>query len=314
MTDLPLVSVLLTCYNHLPYIGECVEGVLAQTYPNLQIIAIDDGSTDGTREWLKENESRIATRCPIKIIFSEQNLGTYGALNAAIEASSGELLAVLNDDDFWLPEKIASQVELLRNDARIGLTHTDGEFVDQQSAVIKGSPLGFAYPRTATGDMFPALIEFNKIIASSTLFRRECLAKVGPFDPEFYGCGDWHMWVRIAEFWHVGFVHRSLTRYRVHDLNACHNSDRMIEDEWRIRTWLRGRTRELLQSDRSSNELRRALAHNLACIGTESAWRGNRGAALVAYLDSLRLLPTRFKSLLRIGSLLLPAKLLRKLR
>src|SRR4051794_4385552 len=105
---MPRVSILLTCYNHLTYLPECLEGVLSQTFADYEILALDDGSTDGTREWLLEKEAAGLLRC----IFNEKNIGTYGTLNVGLAEAAGDLIAVLNDDDLWAPEKLARQVAL----------------------------------------------------------------------------------------------------------------------------------------------------------------------------------------------------------
>src|SRR5688572_11327743 len=97
---MPKISILLTCYNHIRYLPAAVEGIRAQTFKDSEIIAIDDGSTDGTREWLKENLPEA------KLIFNEQNIGTYASLNVGLEATTGEFIAILNDDDVWAPEKL----------------------------------------------------------------------------------------------------------------------------------------------------------------------------------------------------------------
>src|SRR4051794_32951862 len=104
---MPKVSVLLTCFNHVKYLPEAYQSILAQTEKDLEIIAIDDGSTDGTREWLSARSE------PIKLIFNEQNLGTYASLNVALKEAKGDTIAILNDDDVWMPPKLEKQLELL---------------------------------------------------------------------------------------------------------------------------------------------------------------------------------------------------------
>src|SRR5690242_10239079 len=101
----PQTTILLTCYNHLRYLPAAYESILAQTYSDYEIIALDDGSTDGTRDWLREREGG-----KLRCILNEKNLGTYGTLNVGIEAARGKSVAVFNDDDVWAPSKLAKQV------------------------------------------------------------------------------------------------------------------------------------------------------------------------------------------------------------
>jgi len=97
---MPRVSILLTCFNHMRYLPAALESINAQTFRDFEILAIDDGSSDGTREWLTARPE------PMTRIFNATNLGTYGALNAGLAAAKGELIAVMNDDDLWAPTKL----------------------------------------------------------------------------------------------------------------------------------------------------------------------------------------------------------------
>lgn len=305
----PRVTILLTCYNHLRYLEACFASILEQTFADFEIVAVDDGSTDGTREWLsRQTDPRL------RLLFNEKNLGTYGALNAAIEIARGEFLAVLNDDDLWAPEKLAKQVAMLDSRPDIALTHVGGWFIGPEGERVEGEPLGFPYPRTETGDVFAALVEFNKIITSSTLFRASCIAETGAFDPGFYGCGDWHMWLRIASRHAVGYIDEPLCFYRVHGANAFLDSDKMNEDARRIREWL-SKDAESLRAGRPHDEaMRRALAHNWACLGTERTWLGDPAGGRKAYAASIRMYPTRVKSYIRWALTFLPRKAFRRLQ
>lgn len=308
---MPLVSVLLTSYNHLPYLAPCVEGLLAQTLTDFEVLVLDDGSTDGSRDWLRE---RLGGDPRVRFAFSDANLGTYGALNHGLDSSSGEFVAVLNDDDVWMPAKLERQVAALRANPRAALSHTDGHFIDGQGARIEGEPLNFPYPRTPSGDVYALLIERNRIIASSALFRRSVVDEAGRFDAEFYGCGDWHMWLRIAERYEVEFVDEPLTRYRVHGANACLDAEKMNRDGRIIREWLTTRQSALAARLRSDRALRDAFAHNWACLGTERVWMGDARGGRAAYWQSLRMRPTRLKSVLRLAASLLPRRAFRALR
>lgn len=308
---MPVVSVLLTSYNHLPYLPDCVDGLVAQTLADYEAIVLDDGSDDGSREWLRE---RLGGDPRFRLAYSEQNLGTYGVLNRGLELATGEFVAVLNDDDVWMPRKLERQVEALRANPLAALSHTDGMFIDGSGAPIAGEPLDFPYPRTPSGDVYALLIHRNRIIASSALFRRPVVGEVGPFDAGFYGCGDWHMWLRITERHEVAFVDEPLTLYRVHGTNACLDAEKMNRDGRIIREWLTTRQSALDERVRRDRALRDAFAHNWACLGTELAWMGDVPGARKAYAQSLRMRPTRLKSLLRLIATVLPRRAFRALR
>ncbi len=181
---MPTVSVLLTCYNHVKYLPLALESVRNQTFQDIEIIAIDDGSTDGTREYLDLQPD-------VKVILNEVNKGTYATLNAGLEAAQGEYIAILNDDDLWAPEKLARQLDLVSKHENMGLVHTNGQFIDADNQLVEGAPLGYLYPRFQTGSLIPALLYANKIIASAVLVRRECFDKLGWFNEDYFGSGDW---------------------------------------------------------------------------------------------------------------------------
>lgn len=305
---MPRVSVILTCYNHLQFLPEAVESITSQTYKDFEIVAIDDGSTDGTRDWLKEHSGSL------RVMLNESNLGTYGSLNRAIAAAGGEYIAILNDDDYWASTKLQKQVDLLDSSPNMGLCHVGGQFVDEKGETLHGAPLGFEYPATSSGRILHELIYHNKIIPSSAMIRRSALDTTGPFDPSFFGCGDWQLFLRIAEHFEIGHINEPLLFYRVHPGNASLNTAKMDEDDDRIRSWIESRTPELLKRLAGDKAIYTALAHNFACLGTIRSMKGDTSAGRRAYAHSIRMLPFRFKSYLRWLATFLPQKTFRAMR
>lgn len=303
---MPRVSVLLTCYNHLDYLPAALDSVMAQTFTDYEVICLDDGSSDGTREWLSARPE------PLKLVFNDENLGTYGTLNVGLKHATGEFIAVLNDDDLWASTKLEQQVALMDADAKIGLVHTDGQFIDGKGEVFEGSPLGFAFPRTETGDVLLGLVYANKIIASAVLARRECFNKLGGFNEAYFGSGDWEMWLRIAEAYDIGYIDDNLTSYRVHGANASHKLDRIWKDDEKLRRWLSERIPSYA-GRYPSDRLTDAEAHNWACLGTVATLNGDPRQGRRDYARSLKLRPSRWKSALRYVATFLPRQAFRKL-
>lgn len=310
---MPQVSVLLTCYNHLRYLPMCLDSLGAQSFRDFEVIALDDGSTDGTREYLTDWATNAAAsetwrNIPIRLIFHEHNVGTYASLNVGVTDSSGEFVAILNDDDVWMPTKLERQVELFRSMPELGLVHTHGYFIDEHGKRQDQTILNFEFPKTHTGFVLPTLIRHNKIINSATLIRKDVIRKVGLFDSAFYGCGDWDMWLRIAAEYPIGCVDEPLTLYRVHGQNACLDGDRMRRDDQRVREKIAAREKELLSKYPHAKELRQALAHNWACLGTVRTLHGDAAGGRRAYWKSILLMPSRIKSWLRLPLTFLPAR------
>ncbi len=304
---MPRVSVILTCYNHIKFLPPAWEGILSQTVTDWEVVAIDDGSTDGTREWLKSIEGRA------KVILNEQNLGTYGSLNRALKECTGDFIAILNDDDLWAPTKLERQLELFEKHPNVGLVHTDGWFIDGDGNKMEGSPLGFEFPKTETGDILIPLLYANKIIASAALIRRECFEKLGGFNEAYFGSGDWEMWLRIAEKYEVGCVQEPLTFYRVHGGNASHKLERIWKDDQMLREWMQSKYSCLEGRDYLPAAIKNAKAHNEACLGTVRTLNGDPRGGRHAYAASIKLAPGRFKSYLRWAATFLPKKTFRKL-
>ena len=297
----PKVSVLLTCYNHFAYLPTALESVRKQTHGNFEIIAIDDGSTDETRKWL-------AKQSDLQCVFNERNLGTYATLNEGLRRASGDFVAVLNDDDVWAPDKLRLQLELFERHPSVGLVHTNGGFINGDGAPIEGSPLGFEFPRTETGDVYYDLFYQNKIIASASLIRMVCFKELGQFNPQYFGSGDWEMWLRIAARFQIGFVDEPLTLYRVHGANASHKLERIWKDDQMLREWI-----ETLLPKEQSDRARRALSHNAACLGTVRKLNGDPAGSRAAFALSIRRNPGRLKSYLRYLSTFLPVSAFRRL-
>lgn len=304
---MPRVSILLTCYNHVRFLPAAFESIQSQTFKDYEIIAIDDVSADGTREWLADRPEAFER------IFNEKNLGTYASLNVALAKAKGEFVAILNDDDLWSPEKLAEQLALFAAHPKVGLVHTDGAFIDGEGKPIEGSPLGFEFPRTETGDVLLGLMYANKIIASAVLVRMECFHKLGGFNENYFGSGDWEMWMRIAEQYEIGFVPKPLTFYRVHGGNASHKLDRIWRDDEMLRDWIAARSELYRAKGYDRRALERAMAHNAACLGTVKTLNGDPAGGRKAYRESISLAPGRLKSYVRWLATFLPKPLFRKL-
>jgi glycosyltransferase involved in cell wall biosynthesis len=300
------VTVLLTCYNHFKYLPTALDGVRRQTFTDYEIVAIDDGSKDETRDWLRQ-------QADVRCIFNETNLGTYATLNVGLGQSQSEFVAVLNDDDLWEPQKLEKQVALLDADPKVGLVHTAGTFINAEGERTEGNPLGFAFPTFETGDILLGLVYENKIIASAALVRRACFEQLGGFNDAYFGSGDWEMWFRIAEAHNVGFVDQPLTHYRVHGANASHKLERIWRDDEKLRTWIAERLTKIEPNRFPDADLQKAKAFNLAALGTVKTLNGDPIGGRQSFYASSKLDPTRWKTYARYVATFLPQSTFRKL-
>ncbi|MFO7698185.1 MAG: glycosyltransferase [Anaerolineae bacterium] len=206
------VSVIVPAYNHAPYVRECIDSALSQTYPDVEVVVVDDGSTDGTYEILQTYGDRIT-------LIRQENAGTQAARNTAIRASTGEFLALLDSDDMWLPEKLEKQIPLF-GDPQVGLVHS--------LAYSRPENAGYA-PEVATigaplpdgSDPFESLLLRNTIPALTAVWRRGCPGRSPDcFDETFVGVSDLELWLGIALLWRIVCVPEPLAVYRTHASNT----------------------------------------------------------------------------------------------
>jgi glycosyltransferase involved in cell wall biosynthesis len=198
----PLVSVIIPTYNRSALLKETVDSVLAQTYPAIECVVVDDGSTDDTPQVLAQYGNRI-------INVRTANQGGTKARNVGIAAAHGEFLNFLDHDDLMLPTKIERQMEVLRARSKIGLVHCgyyrmdkDGHYLD----VVNFLP---------EGDVRAVIVQGCFMWSGAPLIRRQVIDKVGVFDPEVYS-SDQDLWLRIAlADYRFGCVQEPLGAYRI---------------------------------------------------------------------------------------------------
>ena len=216
MTNHPSVSVVIPCYNSESTLRETLDSALGQTYDNIQIVAINDGSTDGTGDILASYGDRIT-------VLAQQNAGQTVAKINGIEQSTGDYVAFLDSDDLWDAAKISRQVDLMESSPETGLCYTAGHVIDGSGARMSAF---FASP-SHRGDCFEELLLQNDIVASSVMVRRAALDKVGTFAPELRACENWELWTRIASEYLVDCVDEPLTFYRKHGNNMSSKTGHM---------------------------------------------------------------------------------------
>ena len=206
--NLPLVSVIIPAYNAEKFIQYTLESLLDQTYQNLEIIVVNDGSQDNTSKIVRsfsQKDSRI-------ILLEQSNKGVAAARNLGIQQSKGEYIAPIDADDIWFTEKITKQINCLNQaDKLVGLVYSWSLGIDE-----KGNKLEEDYTSSnIEGDVYLNLIAYNFIgNASVPLIRRSCLEKVGGYDANFPGCEDWELYLRIAESYQFLVVPEFLIGYR----------------------------------------------------------------------------------------------------
>jgi glycosyltransferase involved in cell wall biosynthesis len=218
---MPNVSVVIPAYNAAAFIADTVRSVLDQTYQDLEVIVVDDGSTDRTVECLQAFGNRIR-------VHQQANGGVARARHAGVQLASGAWIAFLDADDLWLPRKIERQLA----DAPGAMSYTDrynfgarGDVPETQGELI----------RMRGGDLFvPLMREGNFITLTSVLLRRELFETMGGFYTGLNGTEDWDLWIRIAERHSISYVDEPLVRYRYHAAGISRNYLRMSRERQQV--------------------------------------------------------------------------------
>jgi glycosyltransferase involved in cell wall biosynthesis len=224
-----LVSVVTPAYNAGRYLEKCIESILNQTYPSLEIIVVDDGSTDNTRAIL----SPYISQGKIKY-FHQCNQGPAAARNTAINHSSGEFIAFNDADDLWLPEKLEKQLAFLRDHEDVGMVYADAIFCGEEWERQKQISRKMRRYETQKSDRFlrghiyKGLLEFNFIVSSSVVVRRSVLQRSGPFLENIRGHRlsygeDFELWLRIARISQVDYIPQQLSMRSFHPGQLVHN-------------------------------------------------------------------------------------------
>lgn len=213
---LPNVSIIIPAFNQAKYIKEAVQSVLSQTYPDFEVVIVNDGSTDNTGEILS-----TITDERFKVIW-QPNAGLSAARNTGIRASSAPLISLLDSDDLFLPDKLEVLVSYLDTHPDIGMVAGGVQYIDQnsrafQQVTVPGQKLGF-----------PELLMGNPFVPCAVLFRRTWIDQVGMFDENLRACEDWDLWQRMAyagcQFTWVEYL---VAAYRFHLDQMTRESGRM---------------------------------------------------------------------------------------
>lgn len=212
----PLVSVVIPNHNGAQYLDEAIRSALSQSYSPIEILVVDDGSTDDSAAIGRRHANRI-------IWISQPRRGVSAARNAGIGASRGSFIAFLDSDDVWRPEKLAREMVLF-DAADVGLVYCGAEYIDRDGRSL-GVDLG-----SLEGDVLRRLVLLEDTITaggSSAVVRRECLDRVGLFAEDLEVSEDWDLWRRLGAVTRVAAVREPLVQYRQHPLNRHHDVDRL---------------------------------------------------------------------------------------
>jgi glycosyltransferase involved in cell wall biosynthesis len=294
---MPLVSVAMPVFNGEKFIRTALDSVAAQTYPSIEVIAVDDGSTDSSADVVKSFGRDV-------VLVRQKNRGVAAARNEAIARARGDFIAFLDQDDWWLPRKLEEQVSLCQEDPRIGLVHTNVSYYDDALGQFVGLLNPNARSEQLVGECFEQLLLGNALYNSAVVVRRALVELVGPCDLRIPGntVQDYDLWLRCAQRTRLGHVKEPLTVLRLHPAQGLWKRADMLGEELNVllrfrpeHDWLatlEGRARlsalhdELATAYLDKNDARLARAH------FAKSWQARRSTRQLARF-ALSCLPLR---------------------
>jgi glycosyltransferase involved in cell wall biosynthesis len=219
-SDAEKVSVVIPVYNAEAYLEQTLESVFAQTYPNIEIVIVDDGSKDGSIALLEKYADRVR-------LVRQANSGAAAARNHGVQEASGVWIAFLDADDIWAPDKIEHQLRVCGNYA---WSHTDSIFLGGVNDGRKDS----GFTKKHQGQVLREVMCENFIGTSTLMIRREIFLNSGGFDESFRSIHDWELWTRLASKHALGYVDAPLLTYRVHSVSVSRNTRKTLPNHIRV--------------------------------------------------------------------------------
>jgi len=214
--SLPLVTVICLSYNHEGYVLDALQSVLSQTYHNIQLIIIDDASTDNSVSVI---EGFLKTNPDVQFIKQSENIGNCKAFNSVLKFAKGDYIIDLAADDILLPERIEQGVETFEShDEQYGINFSDAAYINEKNEVIKyhykRDPSGTLSSYVPQGDVFKNIIQAHFICSPTTLIKKVVFDELSGYD-ESLVYEDFDLWVRAARNWKFCYTDHVLVQKRV---------------------------------------------------------------------------------------------------
>ncbi len=225
------VTVVIPCYNREATVARAIQSVLDQTHRDIDVIAVDDGSTDGTLEVLNRIEDPR-----LRIISNDCAKGASGARNAGARQALGDWIAFQDSDDIWLPEKLSRQIEKIENGDWVavycGMEIVEGMGDAKRRVGLIPSDRSMALE----GDLRPGLALTSIVSTQTLMIRTDVFQAVGGFDTAFTALIDWELMLRVAEHGDVGFVDDVLVEQRLSENSITNSTEKRLNAQENILT------------------------------------------------------------------------------
>ena len=285
----PSVSVVIPAYNAEKYIKASIESVFAQSYQDFEVIVVDDGSTDRTKDVLDQFGNRIR-------MIKGPNKGPSGARNTGIRASRGRYVAFLDSDDLWTADKLAVQVRFLENHSDVGMVFSDMLKFNSRGVIsesylknvrkIKNCYDTLLRNRDGLNNATELLLQCNLIPTGSVLVRRDCLLKAGLFDENLRTVEDLDLWLRLSMVTKLGFVPHVLKHKREHEANLSSDFCKAVVADIYLVEKFKGEYPHLAKQ--YGKYYKRRLSKDYSYLGSKCLSEGKNGEARSNFARSLK--------------------------
>ncbi|MCK5889574.1 MAG: glycosyltransferase family 2 protein [Methylococcales bacterium] len=233
-----LVSIIVPTFNRCHFLRRALHSITRQTYVDIEVIVIDDGSTDKTGEMIAEEFSNI-------IYIFQSNAGVSSARNKALEYAKGEWIAFLDSDDEWLPNKLDNQINLLKSNPDYKICHTEEQWVRNGVKVNQ-----MKKHKKVGGWIFSECLPLCAMSPSSIMIHHSVFTDVGVFDPELPACEDYDLWLRITSKYPVLLIDEpQIIKYGGHE-------DQLSQKYWGMDRYRIIALQKIILSDSLSDENR----------------------------------------------------------
>ncbi|MCK5542564.1 MAG: glycosyltransferase [Desulfobacterales bacterium] len=277
--DYPIVSVVIPTYNRKNIIVRAIESVLNQTYKNYEIIIVDDGSTDGTVDYIKNNYN-FKIKC-----ISQKNMGASSARNKGISEAKGKYVAFLDSDDEWINSKLTTQVAFLEKNPEIALLC--GRTYKSDDIKKVNSPL----TKKIVGNLFNTLYSHSFVSTPTVIVKKDVLDQVGGFDTNYKSAEDFDLWLKITKNYQCAFLPGLIAIVN-------RGEDNLSTDK--ITLHLHAVT--ILESHYDKKLIprrvyKKAISDSYIALGRNHLKSGQISQARKSFISSFKIYPIRFRSL-----------------
>lgn len=291
-----MISVIIPTHNRSESLKKSIESVLNQTYKNIELIIVSDGSTDNTEQVVKEFQKIYNF---IKLISVIPNKGANNARNEGIRLAKGNYIAFLDDDDEWLPSKLENQIKIFDENSEVGLVYSGINVIYEEEKIQYNATGG------TVGDLSTDILLTNVIgSTSSVMVKKEVLNKSGLFDTELPAAQDYDLWIRICQNTKVGYVKEPGVNY-YNNLNGNQISSNL--EKYEYASEIRSFKYSDLYSKLTSLQLREKDFNNYMGLST-IALRNNDKKAVLKYSLKAISVKLNIKSIIYPFLSLLPFK------